>query len=93
MLKAWNTEHPGSAASVHANDARAALIRLESLVREATAAPQQHLIAEAVNVVVFVDGETTIPADRKVREVVVVMGSPRWYITRPESRSTEIPRR
>src|SRR5713226_9657599 len=74
MLKAWNTGHPGGAASVHANDAHGALIRLESLVAEATAAPQQQLIAEAVNVVVFVDGEPSIRAGRKVREVAVVMG-------------------
>jgi len=74
MLKAWNTGHPGGAASVHANDARGALIRLESLVAEATEAPQQQLIAEAVNVVVFVDSEPAIKAGRKVREVAVVMG-------------------
>jgi type IV secretion system protein VirB11 len=74
MLKAWNTGHPGGAASVHANDARGALIRLESLVAEATEAPQQQLIAEAVNVVVFVDCEPTIKAARTVREVAVVMG-------------------
>jgi type IV secretion system protein TrbB len=74
MLKAWNTGHPGGAASVHANDARSALIRLESLVAEATDAPQQHLIAEAVNVVVFVDNEPMIKAGRKVREVAVVKG-------------------
>src|SRR6202790_4426821 len=74
MLKAWNTGHPGGAASVHANDAHGALIRLESLVAEATAAPQQPLIAEAVNVVVFVDSEPSIRAGRKVREVAVVTG-------------------
>ena len=74
MLKAWNTGHPGGAASVHANDAHGALVRLESLVAEATAAPQQQLIAEAVNVVVFVDCEASIRAGRKVREVAVVMG-------------------
>jgi type IV secretion system protein VirB11 len=74
LLKAWNTGHPGGAATVHANDALGGLLRLESLVAEATAAPQQKLIAEAVNLVVFVDGESTIPAGRKVREVAVVMG-------------------
>ena len=84
MLKAWNTGHPGGAASVHANDAHGALIRLESLVAEATAAPQQQLIAEAVNVVVFVDGEPSIRAGRKVREVAVVTG----YATEITSWST-----
>jgi Flp pilus assembly CpaF family ATPase len=46
LLKAWNTGHPGGAATVHANDALSGLIRLESLVAEATSAPQQILIAE-----------------------------------------------
>ena len=74
MLKAWNTGHPGGAASVHANDARSALIGLESLVAEATEAPQQQLIAEAINLVVFVDVEPAIAARRKIREVAVVLG-------------------
>src|SRR5215469_15422908 len=74
MLKAWNTGHPGGAATVHANDALSGLVRLESLAAEATAAPQQNLIAEAVNLVVFVDEETGISAGRKVREVAVVIG-------------------
>jgi type IV secretion system protein VirB11 len=74
MLKAWNTGHPGGAATVHANDALSGLIRLESLVAEATAAPQQTLIAEAVDLVVFVDQEPDLLAGRKVREVAVVTG-------------------
>jgi type IV secretion system protein VirB11 len=74
MLKAWNTGHPGGAATVHANDALGGLIRLESLVAEATSAPQQTLIAEAVDLVVFVDQEPELIAGRKVREVALVTG-------------------
>ena len=74
MLKAWNTGHPGGAATVHANDALSGLIRLESLVAEATAAPQQSLIAEAVDLVIFVDEEPDLAAGRKVRELVLVTG-------------------
>jgi type IV secretion system protein VirB11 len=74
MLKAWNTGHPGGFASVHANDAVAGLIRLQSLVAEATTAPQEQLIAEAVNVLVFVDVEPKVKAGRKIREVAVVKG-------------------
>jgi type IV secretion system protein VirB11 len=74
MLKAWNTGHPGGAATVHANDAIGGLIRLESLVAEATSAPQQTLIAEAVDLVVFVDQEPELMAGRKVREVAFVTG-------------------
>lgn len=74
LLKAWNTGHPGGAATVHANDALSGLIRLESLVAEATSAPQQALIAAAVDLVVFIDEEAGIPAGRKVREVALVDG-------------------
>ena len=74
MLKAWNTGHPGGAATVHANDALSGLIRLESLVAEATAAPQQNLIAEAIDLVIFVDEEPDLAAGRKVRELALVTG-------------------
>jgi len=74
LLKAWNTGHPGGAATIHANDAISGLIRLESLVAEATSAPQQTLIGEAVNVVIFIDEESDLKAGRKVREVLLVTG-------------------
>lgn len=74
MLKAWNTGHPGGLATVHANDALSGLVRLESLVAEATSAPQQALIAEAVDLVVFIDEDSEVAAGRKVRELMVVTG-------------------
>lgn len=74
LLKAWNTGHPGGCATVHANDALSGLKRLESLIAEATAAPQQELIAEAIDVVVYIDEEPALEAGRKVREVLVVTG-------------------
>jgi type IV secretion system protein VirB11 len=74
LLKAWNTGHPGGAATIHANDAMSGLIRLESLVAEATSAPQQTLIAEAVDLVIFVDEEPDLRAGRKVRELLLVTG-------------------
>ena len=74
LLKAWNTGHPGGMATVHANDALSGLIRLESLVAEATRAPQQSLIAEAVDLVIFIDEEPDLVAGRKVRELLLVTG-------------------
>jgi P-type conjugative transfer ATPase TrbB len=74
LLKAWNTGHPGGVATIHANDAVSGLTRLESLVAEATHAPQQALIAEAVDVVVFIDEQSSIAAGRKIREVLLVTG-------------------
>ncbi len=74
LLKAWNTGHPGGAATVHADDAVRGLTRFESLVAEATSAPQQQLIAEAVDIVIFVDEEPSLKAGRKVREILLVHG-------------------
>ena len=56
MLKAWNTGHPGGIATVHANSARSALYRLELLVQEAVAFVPRRLIAEAIDVIVFIAG-------------------------------------
>jgi type IV secretion system protein TrbB len=67
MLKAWNTGHPGGIATVHANSARAALYRIEQLIQEAVTTVPRRLIAEAIDLVVFIQGrgpgrriETTI---------------------------------
>ena len=56
MLKAWNTGHPGGLTTVHANSARGALYRLEQLVQEAVVTVPRRLIAEALDILVFLDG-------------------------------------
>lgn len=56
MLKAWNTGHPGGIATVHANGATAALYRLEQLVQEAVVTVPRWLIADAIDIVVFIAG-------------------------------------
>jgi type IV secretion system protein TrbB len=56
MIKAWNTGHPGGIATVHANGARAALYRLEQLVEEAVVGVPRRLIAEAIDLVAFIEG-------------------------------------
>jgi len=74
LLKAWNTGHPGGLGTVHANGALLGLTRLESLVAEGTDTPQQALIAETVDLVIFVDPEPSLKAGRKVRELLLVSG-------------------
>jgi type IV secretion system protein VirB11 len=74
LLKAWNTGHPGGLGTVHANGALLGLTRLESLVAEGTSAPQQRLIADTVDLVIFVDQEPALKAGRKVREMLLVTG-------------------
>lgn len=71
LIKAWNTGHPGGIATVHANSAAEALLRLEDLVREATAAPMQKTIAAAIHYVVFI---TKRAGKRRVEELIRVTG-------------------
>jgi type IV secretion system protein VirB11 len=71
LLKAWNTGHPGGIATLHANSALAGLTRLEQLIGEATSTPMPHLIAEAVQVLVYIE---RTPKGRRVREIVQVHG-------------------
>jgi type IV secretion system protein TrbB len=75
MLKAWRVGCNGSMATIHANSAAAALTRLSSLVQEAGVPEQSALIAEAVNLIVFLEvhpGERG--PQRRVTEIVRVHG-------------------
>jgi type IV secretion system protein VirB11 len=71
MLKAWNTGHPGGIATVHANSAPAALHRLEQLVQEAAVVVPRRLIAEAIDLVVFIAGRGTA---RRIDALAAVEG-------------------
>jgi type IV secretion system protein VirB11 len=80
LLKAWNTGHPGGIATLHANSAQAALARLEQLAMEACSTPPTALIAEAIDLIVFVSRGG--PAGRVVSEIYA-----------PHSSRTEAPAR
>lgn len=67
VLKAWNTGHPGGICTIHANSAEAVFSRLEQLIMEDSANPMQSLIAEAIDVIVF------IKKFRKVRRVTEIL--------------------
>jgi type IV secretion system protein VirB11 len=72
LLKAWNTGHPGGLCTIHANGAAAGLLRLEALIAEAkNIQPQPVLIAEAVDLVVFI---TRTADSRRVTEVLRTNG-------------------
>lgn len=71
MLKAWNTGHPGGIATVHANSAVAALYRLEQLVQESVVAVPRRLIAEAIDMIVFISGRGL---SRRVETIARVAG-------------------
>ena len=71
LLKAWNTGHPGGLSTVHANSARSALYRLEQLVQECVVSVPRRLIAEAIDLVVFIRGRGT---GRRVETLARVTG-------------------
>jgi type IV secretion system protein VirB11 len=71
MLKAWNTGHPGGIATIRANSALAALYRLEQLIQEAVVTVPRHLIAEAIDMVVFIAGRGT---GRRIETIARVTG-------------------
>ena len=71
MLKAWNTGHPGGIATVHANSAVSALYRLEQLVQETVVTVPRRLIAEAIDMIVFIAGRGLA---RRVETIARVAG-------------------
>lgn len=70
LLKAWNTGHPGGLATVHANSAELATIRLDQLCQEANVPTQETLIHEAVDVIIQISRDNTVKAGRKIDEIL-----------------------
>jgi P-type conjugative transfer ATPase TrbB len=71
MLKAWNTGHPGGIATVHANSAASALYRIEQLIQEAVVTVPRRLIAEAIDMIVFIAGRGTA---RRIETIARIAG-------------------
>jgi len=71
LIKAWGTGHPGGIATIHAGSALGALNRLEQLIQEAVVTVPRPLIAETIDVVVFIAGRGRA---RRIEEIVRVTG-------------------
>lgn len=73
LLMAWNTGHPGGAATLHANDAKSGLDRLATLITMSDHAPDQieKLISEVVDVVICISRTAD---GRKIKEIISVEG-------------------
>ena len=71
LLKAWNTGHPGGLTTLHANSAKGALLRLEQLIQEAVTTVPRAVIADAVDVIVFIAKRDDT---RAVENIVTVDG-------------------
>ncbi len=71
MLKSWNTGHPGGISTLHANSSSGGLYRLEQLIQEVIPVVPRALIAEAVDLIVFIAGRG---ANRRIENLVRVTG-------------------
>ncbi|MER9302893.1 P-type conjugative transfer ATPase TrbB [Mesorhizobium sp. M0496] len=81
LLKAWNTGHPGGIATVHANSARSALYRIEQLAQEAVVTVPRRLIADAVDLVIFIAGRGPARRVDAIAEVTGLDGSGDYAVT------------
>lgn len=71
LLKAWNTGHAGGVATVHANDAKSGLTRIEALIAEVSSTPMPSVIADAINIIISI---AKTKEGRRVKEVIRVKG-------------------
>ena len=90
LCKAWGTGHPGGIATVHAGSARGALTRLEQLIQEVVVTVPRALVAEAIDLVVYIEGRGHA---RRVKDIVRVTGVEAGeYVLQPVSNTSgEIP--
>ena len=90
MLKAWNTGHPGGIATVHANSAKAGLSRIEQLILEGVQTVPRALIAEAIDVIVFISGRGSKRRIETIARLVDVSGQS--YALEPLTAPSFIPK-
>jgi len=74
LIKAWNTGHPGGLSTIHANSAGSSLLRLEQLIMEAGVAPVPESIAEAVNVLIYIQKTHKGKKGRQVTSILELSG-------------------
>jgi type IV secretion system protein VirB11 len=71
LIKVWGTGHPGGIATIHASSALGALLRVEQLILEVAVNPPRALIAEAINVVIYIAGRGR---SRHIESIARVVG-------------------
>ena len=55
LLKSWNTGHPGGICTIHANSAESTPSRFEDLIQEVVVSVSKQLIAEAIDVIIYIE--------------------------------------
>jgi len=71
LLKAWNTGHNGGLVTIHANGAKAALIRIEQMIAEGKTQLLPGYIAEAIHLIVVI---AKSGGQRKITEIAELHG-------------------
>lgn len=71
LLDAWSTGHGGGGSSVHSNSAKQTLYRLQQMVSRVSLSPQQFMIAEAVDIIVYLKRKGS---SRYIEEIIEVLG-------------------
>lgn len=77
LITAWNTGHSGGIATVHANNGRAGIRRIEQILKANRMNPVPEIIAEAINVIVSIQRSGF---GRKVEEILEVSCENNEYI-------------
>lgn len=84
MLKAWNTGHPGGVATLHANGTHGALYRLEQLIQEAVITVPRRLIANTIDIIVFIKGRGNARTIDCIHEVKNLMSNGDYQLCLPD---------
>ena len=74
LIKSWNTGHTGGVSTIHANSAQSGLLRLEQLILEAGVACVPEAIAEAVNLLVYIQKSNKNKKGRLVTSILKLNG-------------------
>ncbi|MDE2028594.1 MAG: P-type conjugative transfer ATPase TrbB [Candidatus Omnitrophica bacterium] len=74
LIKAWNTGHPGGISTLHANSTLSGLLRLEQLILEAGVPALPEAVAEAVNLLVFIQKTNKAKKGRQVTDMLELKG-------------------
>jgi type IV secretion system protein TrbB len=87
LLMAWNTGHPGGVCTLHSNSALSALSRVEQMIALVSVGPMQQTIAEAVDLVIYIE---KCSGSRRVKELMRVDGfDGQRYLTQQVGNSNE----
>lgn len=85
LVKALGTGHPGGITTIHANSAKEAMDRLESLIEEAGVQPNRRMLANTINMIVMMI--RTGSAQWRVKEILHVE---EWNTVKREYRFKEM---